>query len=276
MELVEALALDELPGEAQLARSGGEATRPIGDDHAVGLALGRRVEEQGGEVARVVRDRAERAAAQRPIAEAEGGEKPVIEVPALVPRPFRTEIAPPLDFGREIFAAGEDDRLRLAAALVLHAPEWDDLDILRRPPARDGRGAERAALAAMIELLPIHADAGGHPQRPGDGKLRVDFRTRPSEGADAEHIAGDRLRSRQAQRKVGHAGRRRKRIALRREADAHVAAGDQALIEVRLIVEIHAVDADVAGLHGTEAARAERRIEADPFVADACAERVVG
>ncbi len=140
VELMEPVALDQLPGEAQLARSGSGAAPLLVNHHAVRLALGRGVEEQDIEVAYVVGDGAEDAAAQCPVAEAKAGEQAVVEALRIVLGPFRAEIAPPLEFGREISACGEDDRTPLLAAIVLPAPEGDDLEILGRAPARDSGG----------------------------------------------------------------------------------------------------------------------------------------
>jgi hypothetical protein len=162
MEQMEAVALGDPPGHPKLARSRRRAPARLVDHLAVGLAVRRHIPEQDVEVVLLARDRAEGAAVEGPVVPADGGQQPEIEPARFVLRPFGTEIAAPLDLRREVGAGREDDRLPLVAAQVVRAPEGDELDAFRRPPAGDRRGGEKPPLAAVILAVPVESDAGRH------------------------------------------------------------------------------------------------------------------
>ena len=71
------------------------------------------------------------------------------------------------------------------SALLLHAPEGDDLEIVAWAPAPDRCGGEDGLVATIMIFGVVKADAAGDAQCLGDRKLGVHLHARPAEGADA-------------------------------------------------------------------------------------------
>ncbi len=278
IEPVPPLSGGEEPFGAELARPGAEARRRQGHDLVIARAVGLHVLEEVAEAARLNVDGAEQAGANEPaVADREAADQTVVGVDARPGGPVLAEEHPNGIARRQVVSAGVDVRLLPVVAVLLSTPE-------ARQPRIAGEVEARECSEAGVDVLHgeqvVDAeDAGAEPDTQlarNHRILAVHLRIQGIERAVREHGADQRLVAGHAQMEVRDPRGRGKRIGLGADPDVDVGPGGDTAVEAGLLVEIEPVDADIAGLGGTEAACAVGAVEPHALIADRGAEGILG
>jgi hypothetical protein len=272
--LAHAAALDSR--QPQFARVGREPLRRIGDDRQLRLALRCRIQQQTGEAASWRGNGAKGTCAQRPLLACRGRDDPRVAPCDVVGRPRLPEETTAFDVGGQARACRDDHRRGGFIADLDAAPERQDFDALGGTPARRKRYGHDLRLAAVEVVVAIEPDPCGHAQGVRQRQQCVGLDQGRAVGVGFRHEAQHARVAGLAQPVVDDARRRRERIVLRAQSDAHAVARDEAAGEFPLPVDGEPLQADVAGVDGAEPAHVSGVVQADVFAADAVAECVLG
>src|SRR4029079_3362591 len=159
----------------------------------------------------------------------------------------------------QVRARNENERLRFAVLDRRAAVERNDLDRLGRSPARRCRHGPAPLVAAALEGILEIRHAAGDAELAGDERhLRFDVDEQAVERPVTDDRADARLFAGPRELVIDDPGRRRQQIPLRRNADAHRAAGHEQRDRISLPIEVQAVQPHVAGVDGAEAAARNR------------------
>ena len=264
-------------GQPQLAAVRCRLGRWVGEQDALAAAVRLFVGKDVGEGVLHVVDRPESAETDQPVLRDPRGRKDAgVHARVAIIGPLRTLMVPRLgQLGQESSRRNVKDP-GLVVIVVGDRVERHDLDPRRGPPACD-QALRVIPVAGPVGKFDVGAvEAVAERKRRADRQRPVHFDSQRSETVEIGDERSAGLVAWAAQRQIDDAARRGERIALGRQSDLDAGRIEDGAGKVVHLVEIEAVDPDVARGRGRKSPRIAGIVDAEALAADAEPEGVLG